>query len=202
DIQMLSGKSSRKIDSEGDPPRLMSRFGASSTPRLSAIKELRDVESNCASIFFGVGPAAGKPETVEDATKADYVYCGKNKKGKKYCVFGYRQPREQPDLPVSQLHVRPYVVRRVPVDKEEPEARQGWLEGEGHMHLGYWSRRVVLVKWYTSVVCDKKGTSSRKQDPRRVLVGRQLIQTLGVKVLMPSAWLNYEEKKTTLGDLL
>ncbi|KAF4685299.1 hypothetical protein FOZ60_006657 [Perkinsus olseni] len=119
DIQMLSGKSSRKIDSEGDPPRFMSRFGASSTPRLSAIKELRDVESNCASIFFGVGPAAGKPETVEDATEADYVYCGKNKKGKKYCVFGYRQPREQPDLPVSQLHVRPYVVRRVPMDKEE-----------------------------------------------------------------------------------
>ncbi|KAF4685298.1 hypothetical protein FOZ60_006656 [Perkinsus olseni] len=61
-------------------------------------------------------------------------------------------------------------------------------------------KSVVPVSF--NVLAGSQGTSSRKQDPRRVLVGRQLIQTLGVKVLMPSAWLNYEEKKTTLGDLL
>ncbi|EER20575.1 hypothetical protein Pmar_PMAR001556 [Perkinsus marinus ATCC 50983] len=86
----------------------------SSPVKVARIQEIENIEKSCVSVFYGAGADSKNREKVKALTKADVVYCGKNRRGKPYCIFGFRKETSMPDgdFPNGQFFVRPYRCRQ------------------------------------------------------------------------------------------
>ncbi|EER01210.1 hypothetical protein Pmar_PMAR013892, partial [Perkinsus marinus ATCC 50983] len=81
---------------------------------VARIQEIENIEKSCVSVFYGAGADSKNREKVKALTKADVVYCGKNRRGKPYCIFGFRKETSMPDGDFlnGQFFVRPYRCRQ------------------------------------------------------------------------------------------
>ncbi|EEQ97208.1 hypothetical protein Pmar_PMAR007403, partial [Perkinsus marinus ATCC 50983] len=86
----------------------------SSPVKVARIQEIENIEKSCVSVFYGAGADSKNREKVKALTKADVVYCGKNRRGKPYCIFGFRKETSMPDGDFlnGQFFVRPYRCRQ------------------------------------------------------------------------------------------